>query len=49
MINKASIVPYSSRHLESSCNLSNMLGNHSLTEKMGGVFKQTHQPTIATV
>lgn len=24
MINKASVVPYSSRHLRSSCNLSNM-------------------------
>lgn len=46
MINKASVVPYSSHHLESGCNLSNMYRNHSLTEKGGGI-KQIQQPAVA--
>lgn len=37
-MNKVRVVPYSSCHLQSSCNLSNMYGNHSLIEKKEGEF-----------
>lgn len=44
MINKAN-VPYSSRYLQLSCDLSNMYRNRkSLTDRDKGGEKQTHQP-----